>query len=241
VEKYNLQLPRDLDLVTKAVREYQPALLVIDPLFAVLGLDRRGRFLKANDDQSVRQLTGALKELAEETAMTVLLIRHLNKNRRSSAVLRGSGSVAIAGQARAVLLAAKDPEDPTGSVVAMVKSNLGERPRSLRFGPAQGQSSVGPYSRVEWRGECELTTEDLLDLPGDGGVGGGAVGGRAAAAQAFLQRVLADEPKPWGEIVAAGEAEGLTAGALRKARNGLGLVQVGHARAARWGLPPAES
>src|SRR5207253_2652272 len=82
--------PRDLDLVAKAVREYQPALLVIDPLFAVMGLDRRGRFIKASDDQSVRQLTGELKQLAEETAMTVLLIRHLNKNRRGSAVLRGS-------------------------------------------------------------------------------------------------------------------------------------------------------
>src|SRR5262249_13136096 len=111
------QLPRGLDLVAKAVRGHRPALPVIGPLFAVLWLDRRGRFVKASDDQSVRRLTGELKQLAEEAGLTVLLIRHLNKNRRGSAVLRGSGSVAIAGQARAVLLAAKDPVDPDARVL----------------------------------------------------------------------------------------------------------------------------
>jgi hypothetical protein len=241
-EKYHLQLPRDLDLVARAVREYQPALLVIDPLFAVMGLDRRGRFIKANDDQSVRQLTGALKQLAEETAMTVLLIRHLTKNRRSSAVLRGSGSVAIAGQARAVLLAAKDPLDPKGSVVAMAKSNLGEMPRSLRFGPALGQSSVGPYSRVEWRGECELTADDLLFPPEPVGTGMDEPAEEAyEKACAFLRQLLADGPKTWAEVEAAAVGQGLTSGTLRVARKTLSLVRSGRGPGTRWRLPAAEA
>src|SRR5262249_46864163 len=139
--------------------------LVIDPLFAVMGLDRRGRFLKASDDQSVRRLTGELKQLAEEAALTILLIRHLNKNRRGSAVLRGSGSVAIAGQARAVLLAAMDPADPEARVLAMAKTNMGALPQSLRFVIGEGQSSVGRCSQVEWLGTCDLTADDLLYPP----------------------------------------------------------------------------
>jgi hypothetical protein len=90
-----------------------------------------------------------------------------------------------------------------------------------------------------WRGY--LTADDLLELPAWSEGEGRAQGGVPAAARAFLQRVLADGPKSWGELVAAGEAEGLTAGLLRKARKGLGLAQVGESRAARWALPEANA
>lgn len=94
--------------------------------------------------------------------MTILLIRHLNKSRRGPAVLRGTGSVAISGQARAVLLAAKDPVDPERRILAMAKTNLGTLPTSLRFGLTAGSSTVGVCGRVEWLGESELTADDLL-------------------------------------------------------------------------------
>jgi hypothetical protein len=237
-ESYALQLPRDLDLVAKAVGEHRPALLVIDPLFSVMGLDRRGRFIMASDDQSVRRLTGELKQLAEEAALTVLLIRHLNKNRRGSAVLRGSGSVAIAGQARAVLLAAKDPADSEVRVLAMAKTNMGALPASLRFVVGEGMSSVGNCSRVKWLGACELTADDLL-YPPQKQESEEEEGGGYTEECGFLGRLLADGPKTWPEIVTAGQAEKLTAGGLRKARRELGLVQVGKSRAARWALPSA--
>jgi RecA-family ATPase len=60
-----LQLPRDLDLLAAECAETRPELLVIDPFFAVLGVDEKGRYIKANDDQSVRRLTSKLKKLAE--------------------------------------------------------------------------------------------------------------------------------------------------------------------------------
>jgi hypothetical protein len=239
-ETYSLQLPRDLDLVARAVREYRPALLVIDPLFAVMGLDRRGRFLRASDEQSVRRLLGELKQLAEEAALTILLIRHLNKNRRGSAVLRGSGSVAIAGQARAVLLAAKDPADPDARVLAMVKTNMGALPRSLRFVVGEGRSSVGPCSQVRWLGECDLTADDLLCPPQNGGAGEDEEDeGAYAAARAFLERLLADGPKTWAEIVTAGEGEGLAQWTLRMVRKELRLVRSGRGPGTRWSLPQA--
>jgi hypothetical protein len=241
-ETCTLQLPRDLDLVAKAVREHRPALLVIDPLFAVMGLDRRGRFLKASDDQSVRRLTGELKQLAEEAALTVLLIRHLNKNRRGSAELRGSGSVAIAGQARAVLLAAKDPADPDARVLAMAKTNMGALPRSLRFVVGEGRSSVGTCSQVAWLGTCDLTADDLLNPPQTREIDEdeddeGAYG----EARAFLVRLLAEGPKTWAEIVTAGRGEGLAQWTLRMVRQDLGLVRSGRGPGTRWSLPAPSS
>jgi hypothetical protein len=60
-------LPRDLDLLAAECAETRPELLVIDPFFAVLGVDENGRYIKANDDQSVRRLTSKLKKLAERS------------------------------------------------------------------------------------------------------------------------------------------------------------------------------
>jgi putative DNA primase/helicase len=235
-ESYGLQLPRDLDLVAKVVREYRPALLVIDPLFAVMGLDRRGRFIRASDDQSVRRLTGELKTLAEEEALTVLLIRHLNKSRRGTAVLRGSGSVAIAGQARAVLLAAPDPEDANRRVLAMVKTNLGRLPRSLRFGVVEATTAAGPCCRVEWDGKSDLTADDLLSPPDRPAGDEDEEGGAYLLARAFLVRALADGPRTWAELVAAGKEEDLAEGTLRVARKEMKLVRSGMGPGTRWRL-----
>jgi hypothetical protein len=236
-ESYGLQLPRDLDLVAKVVREYRPALLVIDPLFAVMGLDRRGRFIKASDDQAVRRLTGELKTLAEEEGLTVLLIRHLNKNRRGSAVLRGSGSVAISGQARAVLLAAPDPHDAGRRVLAMAKTNLGRLPRSLRFGVVEAAAAGGPCCRVEWAGESDLTADDLLYPPDrPRGDEDDEESGAYLLARAFLGRALAEGPRTWAELVAAGREEKLAEGTLRAARREMGLVRSGMGPGTRWRL-----
>jgi predicted ATP-dependent serine protease len=87
-EELELQLPRDLELIADRCRELQPELIVIDPLFAVLGLDENNNYIKANDDQSVRRVTSRLKKLAEECQVTIVLLRHLNKTSGRSAMQR---------------------------------------------------------------------------------------------------------------------------------------------------------
>jgi hypothetical protein len=158
--------------------------------------------------------------------LTILLIRHLNKARRGPAVLRGSGSVAISGQARAVLLAAKDPADPERRILAMAKTNLGSLPASLRFGLAEGRSTVGVCGRVEWLGESELTADDLLYPPegpepeADAGAAGAYLGARA-----FLERFVG-RPADGAEVVEAA-AEGLAPGTLKAARASWGWFGAG--------------
>ena len=218
-----LQLPRDLDLIAEECRKMKPALLVIDPLFAVIGLDSRGRMVKANDDQSIRKLTGALAALAEETGTVVLAVRHLNKSAGGSALMRGSGSIAIAGQARAVLLAAKDPANPqTSRILAMTKSNLGPLPRSRAFTLAAAPTSCGPTARVQWGEECDLTADDLVKPPDPKSERIVEVRDRA---QEFLKAALADGPLSWESLTDGGQAAGFTAGTLRKARSELRLMK----------------
>ncbi len=62
-----------------------------------------------------------------------MLVRHLNKASGGTAIKRGSGSIAIGGQARAVMLVGRDPEDRAVRVLAMVKNNFAPTPRSLLY------------------------------------------------------------------------------------------------------------
>jgi hypothetical protein len=224
-----LQLPRDLDLIAAACREHRPALLVIDPLFAVLGADGRGRVVKANDDQGVRRLTNRLKQLAEEVGATVLLLRHLNKAAGGSALHRGSGSIAIAGQARSVLLAARDLDGAGGSVLAMVKTNLVATPRSRRFQVA----GTGTSSTVEWLGESDLTADELIRPAAL------EKGRRRAlsAAKEFLEEALADGGETWEKLMKGAAEAGIAEITLRRAREELRLEKIREGRRFVWQLP----
>jgi hypothetical protein len=221
-QQADLQLPRDLDLIADWCRLQRPALVVIDPLFAVLGLDANGKLVKANDDQSVRKLTGAFRTLAEETGAVILAVRHLNKAAGGSALHRGSGSIALAGQARSVLLAGKDPQDPDrGRVLAGVKSNLGPLPRSRRFTVEAVETTVGPASRIAWGTECDTAADELVKPPDPDD----RRQGQRDRADDFLRTELAAGPKDWDALVAAAEASGLAEGTLRNARTRLGLIK----------------
>ena len=74
-----LQLPRDLDLLAAECAETRPELLVIDPFFAVLGLD-----------EIKQKLTGKLRRRIE------------HRGRRRAGLCRGSGQRQRAAEFRAV-------------------------------------------------------------------------------------------------------------------------------------------
>jgi hypothetical protein len=153
-----LQLPDDLALLEKKMVADGTRLLILDPLMAFLGCDRRGRRIDAHKDQSVRQLLVQLKGLAERTGACILVIRHLSKSMSRSALLRGQGSIGITASARTALLAGRHPDDPMLRALAVVKTNLGALPLTLTYrvvGAAAG-------SRIEWADDCDLGADDLL-------------------------------------------------------------------------------
>src|SRR5262249_62066736 len=61
----NLQLPDDLPLIEQQMLADQAALLIIDPLLAYVGRDRRGRLIDANREQSARELLAGLTPLPQ--------------------------------------------------------------------------------------------------------------------------------------------------------------------------------
>ena len=148
----------DIKSLSAAIRSKGARLLVVDVLMAYIPAST-----DAHKDQDIRRVLSRLAALAERTGCTVLLLRHLNKNTGRNPLYRGGGSIGIGGAARAVLLAAFDPDDPERRVLASVKNNLAPTPPSLAF--ALVPWGTHGAARVLWEGESAHTARALLADP----------------------------------------------------------------------------
>jgi hypothetical protein len=158
-----ITLPTDLAALRQAVELTGASIVVLDPLSAFID----GK-TDSHVEQSVRQALTPLAKLAQELDLVVILVRHLVKARQGSALMAGGGSIAFAAVARAVHLAALDPEDAEGRrvIFAMTKSSLGPKPSSLAY-VVDAQPNKG--SLVEWRGESALSANELVAVQADAG------------------------------------------------------------------------
>lgn len=196
----NLQLPADLDLIAEQMKRDGAALLIVDPLMSYVGRDRQGRLIDPNRELSARKLLHDLKCFSEATESAVLVVRHLTKSGRASAVHRGSGSIGITGAARSVLLAGLHPDDADSRVLAMVKSNLAPRPKSWTY----QFRTTGNISTIAWGKSCDLFADDLLGLRSKGG------GEELGPIEKWLWDVLSEGPKEASKIYEMGRAAGLS-------------------------------
>ena len=94
------------------LREYRPALLILDPLQAYLGcgVDMH----RANE---IRPIMSYLAGLAEQYQCAVVLIGHMNKMQKTRSLYRGLGSIDLTAAAlrsahRKGSLASRKPRDP---------------------------------------------------------------------------------------------------------------------------------
>jgi NrS-1 polymerase HBD domain/AAA domain len=228
-----LQLPDDLALLEKKMTADGTRLLILDPLMAFLGCDRRGRRIDAHKDQSVRQLLVQLKGLAERTGACILVIRHLSKGMSRSALLRGSGSIGITASGRTVLLAGRHPDDPMLRALAVVKTNLGALPLTLTYrviGAAAG-------SRIEWADDCDLGADDLL-RPADKD---DKKPTRQREAEAFLKDLLKDGVcMPADDVLRRASECGVAATTLARAAKELGVQRFRKGKAWFWEHDPLQ-
>jgi len=203
----SMTIPKDLKAMEEAICKVRATLFVIDPLMAHLGRD-------ANSDQKVRQALTPLKQLAERTNISVVMVRHLNKRGGRQAMYRGGGSIGITAAMRSSLLIARCPHEPNLRVLAQIKSNLGPLAPSLLFEPVTGPDGV---VQIEWRGECDYNPDDLL-APSE------MNNGRLAEAMAFLTQLLKDGPVEQKKIKLEAIKLGMALRTLERAKELLDVV-----------------
>lgn len=147
---------------------------------------------------------------AVATKATVLGIRHLTKGGGRSALYSGGGSIGIMGLARSAMLLARDPDDPSTRVLAVVKSNLAAKAPSVRFG---FEDTPSAYARIRWMGASERDADNLLKAAGDPEK-------RDALDEAVrvLADLLASGPVPTEEVKQRSAAAGVAWATMRRAQ-----------------------
>jgi len=189
----------------------------------------------AQSEQIFSNPTRSVAAASSPTCAFELLL-HLNKTGGRVAIYRGMGSIGFAACCRSIWLVGSDPQDPTCSILAHVKSSLAARPPSLAYSlPPPGT----PTPTVTWLGSSELTADQLL--------GGPAKAPPLSAvdrAREFLATVLEAAPLTLGDVWAAAQEHNLTQRTLQRAKQELGIrsvrVYLGRGPLSYWLLPGQE-
>lgn len=191
-------------------------LLIIDPIVAYLAGS-----IDTHKDHSVRRALHPLADFAQEFALTVLVIRHLNKG-SGPALYRGGGSIGMTGAARMVLLVGEDPQDerevpPSQKrrLFAVVKSNLAAIPTTLSF----TLEDTGTAARVAYGDSSQLSADQIVSSHVNG-----EEKGALHEAVGFLKEQLTYGPRTYKELLQSARAEGIAERTLYRARTRLGVV-----------------
>jgi putative DNA primase/helicase len=219
------------------VLDYEPALVIFDPISAFIRL----RTSNEHGEIAIRQGLLPFDALAQRHGVAVTGVRHVGKDRQRESVYDVVlGSRAWTAAARALLFFAKDrdhPDRPGGLIFPrsnLAKAGAGIRYRLDETEVALDDGEVGRFGLfVIEEGGVSLTLEEALG-PKE------ATEGRTEA-EKFLQTALADGPVPAADLIAAAGEEGIAEKTLRRAKKSLGVISnrdgFGKGSVIRWSLP----
>ena len=165
-----LVLPQHVSLLRGGIREYDVALLFLDPLMSVIN-----GAIDTHKDREARTALEPLAALAMETGCAAVGLAHFSKAMTTDALNLVMASKAFTAVPRAVIGAARDDEAEEDNVVVLsqVKSNLGPLDvPSLKFTfqavTVETEDGRGAHvGRLVEMGETERSVTDILTGRGD--------------------------------------------------------------------------
>ena len=166
-----LEMPRDIEDLAAACRGRDIAMIVLDPLISRLSAN-----LNTDKDDQVRKALEPLKEFAEELRLSVLGIMHFNKSGSTDPMKIVMASKAFTAVPRAVMFAARHPDEDGQYLIGLAKANLGRLDlpseaysfEQVEVGkdPDDGQPIVA--SKLVWHGDTEISMQQAIEAePGD--------------------------------------------------------------------------
>jgi len=227
-------IPEHVAALQAEIERRRARLVVIDPLGAALsgGID-------SHKDTDVRRALAPLARLAETTGAAIVVVRHLAKGARGSAVLAGSGSVGISAAARAVLTVGvpRHATDSHERLLAVAKNNLAIRASSVRFRIEAAELASGVLaSRIRWLGKSSESADELIAARCPDQAPSALM-----HATNFLRDALASGLRKASEVQEEARAHGISPSTLARARVSLGVIQkrdgFGPGGVSVWSLP----
>ena len=213
-----LSLPSDNKLVEDAIRQYDVALVALDPLMSAIS-----DHLDTHVNREVRRALDPLARLADRTGALIAGIAHFNKSSGTDASSLITASGAFKDVARFIFAFATDDEDGT-QVITQTKNSLGRsdlpslayRIITATVPTGKGDASVG---RFVLDGETERSVRDIL------GAQDGQERDAKARAEAFLRSALAAGPRPTKDVEEeARHGHQIAKRTLERARTSLRIV-----------------
>ncbi len=131
-------LTLDDERIRKAIIEFQPSLVVLDPVQAYIGSEANLQIAGR-----ARKLIRRLGMWAEAYDCAIVLVGHMNKREGTKGLYRGLGSIDIIAAARSVLQVERDPDDPDIRVVTQIKNSLEPAGEDIRF-------EIRPHTGFRW-------------------------------------------------------------------------------------------
>ena len=211
-ERRQVCLQRDLAMVRRVIREFgNVALLVIDPVDSYMGST------DTNVNEQVRKVLEPLLDLAEQSGVCALAVKHLNKAVNSMAALyRVAGSTAFTALSRTVHAITRDPKDKSRMLFMPLKVSHDRKPGALAYRITQTDDGL---PTVTWdAGAVNVDADDVLAHRN------GPPAPVTDQAMAWLRTVLAEGPILSTELEDMADAAGITAATLKLAKKRLGVV-----------------
>jgi putative DNA primase/helicase len=209
-------LPDDQELDPERIAGYcdelgDVKLITIDPLSAFFGSR-----VDSWKSQHVRRALEPIRRLAQDRAISVTLVQHLNRGDSSDALARIADSQGIPALARSVLIWGASPSDPDGDkgvnkVLTVAKGNLARGIHSAEFHIEEITIPAGIQApRLVYVGESNVRPEDITADQ--------EARTQTDDAIVFLRDILADGAQEANVVKEAAREAGISDKCLRTAR-----------------------
>ena len=204
---------RDINRIEMMLREIPDCrLIILDPITAFFG-DTSNR-----STGNVWKVLSNLSWLAASANLAVLAVSHFRK-KEGAAIHRAMGSLAFIAAARAAWTIAKDPADANKRLLLPFKNNLTPDAKGLAFTIESTEAGCAPV--IRW-------LSDTIDIRADAVLASAHSRGRPVDEREFIRQWLRDYlatgPLPSRAVRKAADANGISAGTLRRAFRELGAV-----------------
>jgi hypothetical protein len=204
--------------------------VVIDPAGAFIG--RTG--VDDHKDSELRSLLDPMAELAARRCVTIILVKHLNKNASPKAIHKVNGSTGYVNAVRAAFVVAPSLEDESIKLILPLKFNLAKKPAGLSYcldslDAAAAGPLLAPFGhlgdedrerlaeqlfRVRWLGPVTTDADSLFAQAARNARGANKV----VQCAEWLEAFLGDHAFPSDEIVEAAKREGFTFDNVKEAK-----------------------
>lgn len=205
-------------LLSAAIAERQPRLVILDPLTAFLGAE-----IDMHRANEVRPVMSTLVTMAIKYNCAIVAIRHWTKVIGGRANYRGQGNIDFLAAARSVLAIGISPEDERLRIMAQAKNSIGTRGISMVF----TISDTG----MQWAGTSMLTADELSAAQPQ------RHKHQRQDAMRWLKDYLREGPQASLSIIAAAGVVGIPEKALRRAKEHLGVLAAKEGNTWYWRLP----